>query len=191
MPWSIRDVDKHKKNLTRKQKKQWVAVLRSTINEFLVSPGSPLCPLLRERVFTFESSNEHSVLQVDGNRCVFHIALAFDAFDDFFACQRTFTLEYTCDDVAHDPWLVAPFLECVESAADEYEASVLDELIMSRCGVSLTPEKLLNTLGDLREVHWGAVAFEGEVCKIARILDAHMRGILPTPLAERIAADAF
>src|SRR3990167_10185062 len=40
MPWSIRDVDKHKKGMTRKQKKQWVAVANSALKSCMDDGGS-------------------------------------------------------------------------------------------------------------------------------------------------------
>src|SRR3972149_870716 len=40
MPWSVRDVDKHKKGMTRKQKKQWVAVANSALKSCMDDGGS-------------------------------------------------------------------------------------------------------------------------------------------------------
>lgn len=33
MPWSVSDVDKHKKGLTRKQKKRWVEIANSILRD--------------------------------------------------------------------------------------------------------------------------------------------------------------
>jgi len=40
MPWTIKDVDKHKKGLTDKQKKKWVAVANSSYNKCIAAGGT-------------------------------------------------------------------------------------------------------------------------------------------------------
>src|SRR3989338_5774969 len=147
--------------------------------------------LFCQSVLPVGRSYKHVVLQVDGNRRVFHVALAFHALDDFFACEGAFTLQYPRDDVAHDARLVAPFFERVEPAADEDKAPVLDELVVGGCGVGLASEKLLDAFGDFGKVHRRTVALERKVCEIARVLDTHMRRVLAAPFTQRVAADAL
>jgi uncharacterized protein YdaT len=44
MPWSVGDVDKHKKGLTQKQKKRWVEIANSILRDCReTKPGSKDC----------------------------------------------------------------------------------------------------------------------------------------------------
>ena len=85
-----------------------------------MSSGSSL---LGKIVATVGIPREHSVLQIYCDGRIFHIALAFYAFDDFAACERTFALQDAFDNIAHDTRLISPLLERVEPTADEDELS--------------------------------------------------------------------
>src|SRR3989344_2910745 len=160
----------------------------ASVRRLLSIDASSLCG---ERVAAVGKTRERRILQIDRDGRVFHIAFALDALHYFVTRKRSFTFENPFDDIAHDPRLITPFLERIESAADKDEAVVFDELVVRRRGMSLTAEKLLDTARNFCEVHRRAVALQREVRKIARVLDADVRAVESAPLAERVPADAL
>src|SRR3989344_6802938 len=91
--------------------------------------------LFRERVAAVSLAHEHAVLQINRDGRLLYVALSLDALDDLFARERPLALQYSFDDITHDSRLVAPLLECVETAADEDETGVLNELVVGRRGM--------------------------------------------------------
>src|SRR3989344_1453758 len=147
--------------------------------------------LFCERVLTVGKADEHGILKVDCDSRVFHIPLALHALDYFLPCQHAALRENSSNDVAHDTGLVSPLLECVKSASNEYEATVLDKLVVGRRWMRFAGKKLLNALCHLLEVHRRTVPLQREVREVAGVLDAHMRGIHASPLSERILSDTL
>lgn len=93
------------------------------------------------------------ILKIDENSVLFEVALLEDLFDNLFLSEWALTLEDLLDHVADDARLVSPLAERVHAAADEHEASILDELVVTGCRVTLLEEGISDSLGYFTEVH--------------------------------------
>jgi hypothetical protein len=63
------------------------------------------------------------------------LAVFEHALDDFVSVKGLFCiLEYFGNDVSNSSLTIAPFAECVDATADEYEALVLDKFVVDSLG---------------------------------------------------------
>src|SRR3989344_2915160 len=132
-----------------------------------------------------------AVLEVDHNGIVFHIPLFANAVDKLIVRERPTGFQYVAEDVFDHARAVSPLGEGVESSAHKYEAGVFDELVVAGCHMRGALEERLNRLGDLAEVHRGAMALHRKVREIADAFCAHIGTCRESPLSERILSEHF
>lgn len=112
------------------------------------------------------------ILEIDEDGVLFEEAFFEYAVDHVFFGEWSFFDQDLLDHIAHDARLVAPFSQCVVAAANEHEACVLDELIVSGCHMRLLAKGILDRLCHFAEVHRRAMLAhdkEGVVLDTARL----------------------
>lgn len=90
-------------------------------------------------------------LEIEENRRLFYLTALEDAFDDLVTMERLASfLEDLGDDVRDGSLAVAPAVKRVDTAADEDEALIFDELIVNRLGRDIFSFEvaILDELGD-------------------------------------------
>ncbi len=106
-------------------------------------------------VFVF--LEEFRILKIDRDGVLFDVALLHHFVDDFFFREWAVFLDYSANDFFDHARHISPLGKRVETASDENESFVFDELVVSRRHMSLFVEKFLNLLRYFAEMNRRAV----------------------------------
>src|SRR3989338_4026501 len=118
----------------------------------------PLCSFLLLRIeIVHRSSNAHKArhfLQIEGNSPYLHISLLPDFGNDFFLCKRTLLLQDPFDDIRNGARFVAPFLQRIESASNEYKLRITNKFVMNRLNrdILVVEMSLFDLIRDIHKV---------------------------------------
>ena len=98
MPWTIADVDEHKKGLSDKQKEQWVAVANSTLSK-CIADGESDCEAYAIRQANVVINKDFMVIRKDFEKqIIYGIAIEPDVVD----AQDQFINKEDIEEAAHE-----------------------------------------------------------------------------------------
>ncbi len=119
------------------------------------------------------------------------MALLKDLLNDIVAGHRAVLAQDVADNITYDTGGVAPLLKRIHAAANQDKAVVLNKLVVGSSHVCGAVKHLLYKAGDLAEVQWRAVLFNGQVCIVADTLGFNIGRAGRTPLAQGVLANAL
>src|SRR3989344_3294683 len=127
-------------------------------NTMMKRETTPNPHLLLRRIESIDSTpNTYKVrhfLQIKRNSTYLYCALFCNFCNDLLLTQRPFIFQDTFNDFRDCPWLVPPFLECIESTTDKNKLRIADKLVMHRLDRHILMIKLFfaNMIGNIHEM---------------------------------------